>query len=61
MQVYSREERQQAGARMHEVLASLAVTCRQQGLSFAELVRSAVSLEPGRPPWRFPVVARPPT
>ena len=53
--------RTEAGAQMHEVLASLAVTCRQQGLSFAELVRSALSLDPGRPPWRFPLVPRPPT
>lgn len=33
------------GARVHEVLASLAVTCRQQGISLAHLVRQAV-LEP---------------
>lgn len=53
--------RTEAGAHTHEVLASLAVTCRQQGLDFAQLVSSALSLDPGRPLHRFSAVARAPT
>lgn len=39
--------RTRAGATTHEVLASLAVTCQQQGIAFVDLVRSA--LLPGTP------------
>jgi transposase len=53
--------RTETGAHMLEVLASLAVTCRQQGLSFRDLVVAALSVDPDRPVFRFPVLPRGPS
>lgn len=45
--------RTESGVLSHEVLTSLVVTCRQQNVSFADLVRSALTRFPDFPLHRF--------